>query len=100
MLLDEVARTSEAVAGTSKRLAKVAALADVLGHMTPDELPVGVAYLSGILPQGSIGVGWASLRSLPDGAAAATLELLEVDAALSRVAAAAGPGSQAVRRNE
>jgi DNA ligase-1 len=100
MLLDDVARTSEAVAGTSGRLAKIHALAEVLGRMAPDEVPVGVAYLSGVLPQGSIGVGWASLRSLPEPAAAAALQLLEVDAALSRVAAAAGPGSQGIRRNE
>ena len=58
-----------------------------------------MAYLSGVLPQGSIGVGWASLKDLPPPAPApATLELLEVDAALARIGSLAGAGSQAARR--
>ena len=62
---------------------------------------VAVAYLSGVLPQGSVGIGWASLRELPPVAEPpATLELLEVDAAVSRIAAIAGAGSQAARRSE
>ena len=65
MLLDEIARTSADVAATSSRLAKVARLADCLGHASPDEVAVAVAYLSGFLPQGTIGVGWAALRELP-----------------------------------
>ncbi len=50
---------------TSSRLAKVARLAECLGHASPDEVVVAVAYLSGYLPQGTIGVGWAALRELP-----------------------------------
>ncbi len=62
---------------------------------------VAVAYLSGELPQGTIGVGWAALRDLPQPAPPpSTLDLLEVDSAVSRVAAIAGPGSQAARREE
>jgi DNA ligase-1 len=59
---------------------------------------VGVAYLSGRLPQGTIGVGWAALRDRPPPAPAATLALLEADAAFARVQAATGGGSQAIRR--
>jgi DNA ligase-1 len=62
-------------------------------------VPVAVAYLAGELPQGSIGVGWASLRSLPAPATAPTLELLDVDASLARLAVTTGPGSQAARRS-
>ena len=55
---------------------------------------MAVAYLSGELPQGTIGVGWAALRELPPPAEPPpTLELLEVDTALSRLQAIAGPGS-------
>ena len=101
MLLDEIARTSADVAATSSRLAKVTRLADCLSHASPDEVPVAVAYLSGVLPQGTIGVGWAALRQLPDAAPAPpTLRLLEVDAAASRIAGISGPGSQAARREE
>ena len=101
MLLDEIAQTSADVAATSSRLAKVTRLADCLADASPDEVPVAVAYLSGVLPQGTIGVGWAALRELPEAAQPPpTLELLEVDAAASSIAGIAGPGSQAARRDE
>ena len=101
MLLDEIAKTSADVAATPARLAKIARLAECLGHARPEEVAVAVAYLSGELPQGTIGVGWAALRDLPPPALPPpTLELLEVDAAVSRVAEIAGPGSQAARREE
>ncbi|MBA3432882.1 MAG: ATP-dependent DNA ligase [Actinobacteria bacterium] len=101
MLLAEIAQTSADVAATSSRLAKVARIAECLRHASGDEVAVAVAYLSGVLPQGTIGVGWAALRELPAPAAPPpTLELLEVDAAASRIAALSGPGSQAGRRDE
>src|SRR5262245_47638654 len=99
MLLDEIVRTSSAVAETRARSAKIEALATCLRRLRPDEVAVGVTYLSGALPR--TGVGWAALRDLPSAAAPPpTLELLEVDAALRRVAAASGPGSQGLRRGE
>jgi DNA ligase-1 len=61
---------------------------------------VAVAYLSGILPQGTIGVGWASLRELPSPAPTPSLGLLEVGATMTRIATIAGAGSQAARREE
>jgi DNA ligase-1 len=101
VLLDEIAQTSADVAATSSRLAKVTRLAECLAHASPDEVAVAIAYLSGVLPQGTIGVGWAALRALPDPAPPPpTLELLEVDAAASRVAGISGAGSQAARRDE
>src|SRR6266496_3026077 len=100
MRLEEIARTSATVAETSARLAKIGALAEVLRRLRPEEVPVAVDYLSGELPQGSIGVGWASVREVPDPASAPTLELLEVDAALSHLFATTGRGSQAGRRRE
>ena len=99
MLLHEIARTSAAVAETPARLAKIERLAVCLRGLRPEEIPVAVAHLSGVLRQGAIGVGWASLRDLPPPAAGPpTLELLEVDAALERIGTSAGPGSQAIRR--
>ncbi|MGH2556421.1 MAG: ATP-dependent DNA ligase [Actinomycetota bacterium] len=101
MLLHEIARTSADVAEASSRLAKIERLAACLRRLSPAEIPVAVAYLSGELPQGTIGVGWASLRELPPPAPPpATLELLEVEAALRRIATTTGQGSQAARRNE
>jgi DNA ligase-1 len=101
MLLDEIARTSAAVGRTRSRLAKTDLLAATLRRLGPDEVPIAVAYLSGVLPQGTVGVGWASLRHLPPPATPPpTLELGEVDDALDRIAAASGKGSQAARRRE
>ena len=45
MLLDEVARTSADVAGTSARLGKVERLAELLRRLRPDEVPVAVALM-------------------------------------------------------
>jgi ATP-dependent DNA ligase I len=98
MLLDEVAAASADVAATSSRLKKVERLSSVLARLRPEEVPIAVAYLSGALPHGSIGVGWASLREVPSPAASATLELVEVDATLRHVGGLAGAGSQAARR--
>ena len=100
MLLQEIADTSAAVAGTRARLAKIERLADCLRRPRPREVAIAVAYLSGELPQGSIGVGWASLRDLPAPAEHPSLELLEVDAALRRIQSTTGTGSQAARRQE
>jgi DNA ligase-1 len=99
MLLEEVAAASAGVAATSSRLAKVERLSSLLARSRPDEVPIAVAYLSGVLPHGSIGVGWASLKDLPPPAPApATLEMLEVDASLRRIGSLAGAGSQTARR--
>jgi DNA ligase-1 len=100
MLLEDVARTSADVASTSARSKKVERLAACLAQLRPEEVPVAVAYLSGELPQGSIGVGWAALREPPPPAGEPSLELLDVDAAARRIAAASGKGSQAVRKGE
>jgi len=100
VLLDDVARASADVAATSSRLGKVARLAECLEGAAPDEVGTAVAYLSGFLPQGTIGVGWAALRELPPPASGPTLELSDVDAAFVRIAEVAGVGSQARRREE
>ena len=99
MMLDEIARTSTDVGATSSRRAKVERLSACLAALIPHEVPVAVAYLSGALPQGSIGVGWASIKDVPAPAVPpATLELLEVDATLRHVGGLSGAGSQATRR--
>jgi DNA ligase-1 len=101
VLLGEIAHTSVDVAATSSRLRKVERLASCLARLQPAEVPIAVAYLSGVLPHGSIGVGWASLRDLPPPAPPPpTLEPMEVDATLRRIGMLSGRGSQATRRGE
>jgi ATP-dependent DNA ligase I len=100
--LEEIVATSAAIGRTRSRTAKTELLASCLRRLQPEpeEVPIAVAYLSGRLPRGTIGVGWASLRERPPPAAASTLGLIEVDAALERIRLAVGTGSQAARRRE
>jgi ATP-dependent DNA ligase I len=100
MLLNDIALASQDVAATTSRLAKVARLTEGLRSAAPDEVRVAVAYLSGELPQGTVGVGWAALKELPAPVLEPTLEVLEVDDIVSRLQAVSGPGSQAARRGE
>ncbi|MDQ3752288.1 MAG: ATP-dependent DNA ligase [Actinomycetota bacterium] len=99
MLLEEIAGTSEQVAGASARRAKVDRLASCLRRLSAAEVPPAVAYLSGELPHGSIGVGWRSLQDMPPPAALPSVELLEADGVLRTIQETAGPGSQAARRH-
>jgi ATP-dependent DNA ligase I len=98
VLLAEVAEVSREVAGSSGRLAKIAAIASALRDAGPDEVGVVVAYLSGELPQRQIGVGWAALRTAPPPADAPSLTVLGVDASFTLIGAVAGKGSVAERK--
>jgi ATP-dependent DNA ligase len=64
VLLRELVQTSEAVAATSGRTAKITQIAALLRRADPGEVPVVVAFLSGELRQRQIGVGYASLGDL------------------------------------
>lgn len=101
MLLVDVARASAEVGASSARLAKTARIADLLRVAGADAglVAVVVSWLSGELTQRQIGVGWASLRSLPEPAAEPTLTVRGVDAAFSEIGNTSGKGSQS-RRTE
>ncbi|WP_329459390.1 ATP-dependent DNA ligase [Streptomyces sp. NBC_01497] len=98
MLLAPLARVSGEVAETSARSRKTALIAEVFREADPEDVPVVIAYLAGRLPQGRIGVGWSALKDPPPPAAGPSLTVREVDATLTALAAVAGPGSQARRR--
>ncbi|WP_144679375.1 ATP-dependent DNA ligase [Cellulosimicrobium sp. TH-20] len=106
MLLAEVAATSDAVAATRSRLAKRAAIADLLRRVADDaaggsaEVEIAVAYLAGELRQRRTGLGWRSLRDLPAPAEEPRLTLTDVDAAFARMADLSGPGSSTARQAE
>jgi DNA ligase-1 len=100
MRLADLVRVSRAVAATPGRLEKIALLAEALRAFAPGERAAGVSWLAGELPQGRIGLGWASLRSAlaaAPAAAAPSLSLADVDQAFTRLAAARGGGSAAER---
>ena len=99
VLLRELVQTSEAVAATSGRTAKITEIAGLLRRAGPGEVPVVVAFLSGELRQRQIGVGYASLGELlrlePGGG---PLTVAETDAVFEAVGQVAGAGAQAERR--
>ena len=66
--------------------------------MPEEEIEIAAAYLSGTLLQRRTGVGWRGLAELPPPAAAASLSLGEVDAALEAISVLAGAGSGTARR--
>jgi DNA ligase 1 len=99
VLLRELVETSEAVAATSGRRAKIEEISALLRRASPDEVPVVVAFLSGELLQRQIGVGYAALGDLPAAAAAvAPLTVAETDAVFEAVGDVGGAGAQAERK--
>jgi DNA ligase 1 len=112
VLLTDLVEVSGAVAGTSARSAKIGQIAALLREVPPDEVKVAVAFLSGEILQGQIGVGYAALGGLlrvgaaarddpdlPDAPAAEpALTLTDVNVAFGAIGSVAGPGSQAERR--
>jgi ATP-dependent DNA ligase I len=127
VLLSEVADVSAAVTATSARNAKIAQIAELLARAEPGQVAVAVAFLSGELLQGQIGVGYATIGELfraaetagaagagaagagdaasndaepADDHPAAPLTLTEVNEAFAAIGAVTGPGSVAQRRTQ
>jgi hypothetical protein len=86
MRFADLVATSAEVAARAGRLDKVGLLADLLGRLSPDEIEIAVAFLSGSPRQGRIGVGMSVIRAASSAPAAPSpsLELLEVDSTLAR----------------
>jgi DNA ligase-1 len=95
MDLADLVATSRRVAETRSRLTKIAALADLLRRLSHEEIDVAVAYLSGHLRQGRIGLGPAAIQAARPGTAAESpsLSLGDVDAAFAQIAGTTGSGS-------
>jgi DNA ligase-1 len=92
--------TSLAVVATRARSKKIALLAELLRRLAPNELAITVAHLSGELPQGRIGLGYAAVYGVQaTPATEASLTLGEVDARFTEISGVSGAGSQ-VRRAE
>ncbi|HEY0304099.1 MAG TPA: hypothetical protein VGC44_03960, partial [Longimicrobiales bacterium] len=100
MLLNELVEVSRRVGETSSRTAKINLLSAALRQMHSDEVAVGVAFLSGDIRQRKIGIGYAAIRDAQPESSAShpTLQILDVDAALQRIAdVAPGAGSNRER---
>ena len=100
MLLAALAETSDAVAATRSRLAKIELLVACLRALAPEERETAVAWLAGALPGGRLGLGPAivhGLRGVPP-AAVATLTISAARERLESVAGVRGAGSTHRRR--
>src|SRR5688572_28547658 len=97
--LADIAAASQRVTLTSSRLAKIRELAGCLKRVSPEEIHIAIAFLSGETRQGKLGVAYAALQSVREHAPPPTpsLTLQEVDAHLSALAAVSGKGSAAMR---
>jgi ATP-dependent DNA ligase I len=98
-LLADLVETSQRVAATSGRLAKIRELSAFLRTVPADEVATAVHYLSGEIQQGRIGIGYAAVRAAAshEPAAAATQSIADVDRALGEIEAIRGAGSAARR---
>lgn len=101
MLLEELVTTSDAVAATRSRLAKVDALAALLVRLEPDEIAPAIGFLVGKPRQGRVGVGWRSVANvMGEPAETPSLTVGDLDALLDRLGASGGTGSAAERTRD
>jgi ATP-dependent DNA ligase I len=94
-LLADLVDTSHRVGENSARRAKIAYVAELLRRLAPADTEIGVSYLAGVIRQERSGIGHALIHDArpAENAAAPSLTLAEVDAALDEIARTSGPGS-------
>lgn len=100
MLLADVVTVSARVGATRSRKEKVAAISELLRRLEPAEIAIAVSYLSGVIPQGRIGIGYAAVRKAQEVAAASepTLRIIDVHQTFERIATVSGAGSTTERQ--
>src|SRR5690348_5404318 len=95
-LLAEIVSTSARIGATPSRLAKARGIAALLEHLAPEEVGIAVSYLSGELPQGRIGVGYAALQAAASAGQPPEvpgLTVVQADRDIAELAAIRGTGS-------
>src|SRR5439155_26368229 len=98
MRFTEVVAASNRVGQTGSRLAKRDAIAACLRAAAPEEIEIAVAFLSGEVRHGKLGIGYAPLSGSRSSAAEQpSLALMEIDEALTRLATTTGKGSASER---
>jgi ATP-dependent DNA ligase I len=98
-LLADLVAASNDVAATSARSRKIATLAELLGRLDADEVPVAVGFLSGVPRQGRVGVGSSTIYRIESPPASGpTLTIDDVDRAITAIELATGSGSAETRR--
>jgi DNA ligase 1 len=74
-LLAALVQASQRVGASAARRVKVGELAALLKALSADEIDIGVHYLSGEIPQGKIGIGYAAVRAAASTSPAASSTL-------------------------
>jgi DNA ligase-1 len=98
-LFADLVTTSELVSNTSSRSRKIAILAGLLAELEAGEVPIAVAFLSGVPRQGRVGVGYSTMYGLEIAPAdQPSLTIDQVDRAITDIEAATGSGSAAKRK--
>jgi DNA ligase-1 len=93
-LLATLVATSQRVGATAARLSKIRELASFLMALQPEEIEIASHYLAGEVPQGRIGIGYATLKAAArESANQPSLTLLQVDERMTALAATRGAGS-------
>ncbi|HEX2055490.1 MAG TPA: ATP-dependent DNA ligase [Nitrospiraceae bacterium] len=95
MLLADLVQIVEAVRAVSKKTEKIALLSDCLSRTRERETELAALYLSGLLPQGRIGIGWRLIEDamVPGERIGDALSLRELDERIDAIAVDQGPGS-------
>lgn len=94
MLLAELVETSRRVAETPRRLEKTALLAELLRRLEGEEIEIAIAFLSGLIRQGRLGIGSAMLAEAATAPAERPQLALEVvDRRFEAIRAITGPGA-------
>ncbi len=98
-LLADVVSASRDVALTSSRSRKTAILAELLKRLEASEIPICVAFLSGVPRQGRVGIGYSTIYGIELAPAGeATLTVTDLDRAVADIQQATGSGSATRRR--
>ncbi len=101
--LDTLVVLSRRIAKERGRNAKLELLAAYLSELRGPDVLLGASYCAGEVPQGKVGVGYATLRAILEGAGAASenpsLTLQALDDALAELAKTEGAGSAQRRRD-
>jgi DNA ligase-1 len=97
--LIDIVETSRRVGAASGRLEKIAHLAECLRRAGPGVVRTVVGLLSGVPPQGRIGIGYATLRAMRAESASArpALTVADLSAVLDRYVSIRGKGSSPER---
>ena len=96
--LADIVATSRRVTATRARSVKIRELAELLRALDPTEIESAVAWLSGELTQGRIGIGYAALQDAASvGEPGASWPILDLERELAELATIRGAGATARR---